>query len=183
MILPTASLILFHGPHPATSSAWAAPCGTGAWVDATVWGGFGPDHTFPSAPHPLAGTYSCLLTYLHGWPHATSRVAPPSPPREKPTTHLQELQQALVQAQPHGQQGQLQALLLQVGLRLGVGAHRAEGELQQVGARVSRASQPAGVRGNAWAFYTRRRANGTVQGRCADQPRRRWRLLSRPPEK
>ena len=31
----------------------------------TVWGGFGPDHTVPSTPRPLTGTYSYLLTYLH----------------------------------------------------------------------------------------------------------------------
>ena len=30
----------------------------------TVWGGFGPDHTVPSTPRPLTGTYSYLLTYL-----------------------------------------------------------------------------------------------------------------------
>ena len=30
----------------------------------TVWGGFGPDHTVPSTPRPLTGTYSYLLTHL-----------------------------------------------------------------------------------------------------------------------
>ena len=30
----------------------------------TVWGGFGPDRTVPSTPHPLTGTYSYLLAYL-----------------------------------------------------------------------------------------------------------------------
>ena len=29
-----------------------------------VWGGFGPDHTVPSTPRPLTGTYNYLLTYL-----------------------------------------------------------------------------------------------------------------------
>ena len=35
-------------------------------------GGFGPDHTVPSIPRPLTGTYSYLLTKLFAYPLLTS---------------------------------------------------------------------------------------------------------------